>query len=403
MKSTSNLEIKAKKSVPMRNLGLACLGIALCTVAASAQVSEEQANPAGDTIDTSSTAPVAYVYVGGGDITAFSAASNGKLTKIPGSPFAASVGYLAGNGKFLFGSTLSSTDIETYAIEANGALRYVASENVVSPDGGCGDADQIFTDHSGETLYDMAYFGNDCSNNTYEQFSINQSTGKLTFLGDAGDDEEINGRMSFTKNNLFAYSADCYKTFPSIYGFKRSSNGKMTELNIAPEFPEAPANDEYCPWLAESDPFNHLAVTMGALDEYQDLVGPNVLATYTVSSSGKLTTSSTTKNMPAVEVGDNIMAMNTSPAGNLLAVAGNGGLEVFHFNGANPITHFTGLLTSSEVDQIFWDSNNHLYAIGTAANKLWVFTVTPTGYSQVSGSPYTVHSPQGMRVMTVAQ
>jgi hypothetical protein len=106
--------------------------------------------------------------------------------------------------------------------------------------------------------------------------------------------------------------------------------------------------------------------------------------------------------MPSVDVGDQINAMNTSPAGNLLAVAGTKGLQVFHFNGANPITHFTGPLTTTEIDEIFWDNDNHLYGISSNANKLWVFTVTTSGYSEAPGSPYSVHSPQGLRVMTLS-
>lgn len=402
MKTSKTFPIKAAESFNLRKPSLCGVSLALYAAVTIALAATAPTTFAAETGQTAAT-PVAYVYVGGDDITAYSAASNGKLTSIPGSPFTGSVSYLAGNGKFLFGSTASSTDIETYEVESNGALRYVASENAVSPDGGCGEAGEIFTDHSGETLYDMAYFGNQCSNNTFEQFSVNQSTGKLSYLGIEGNDNQINGRLSFTKNNLFAYSADCFRTMPSIYGFRRNSNGKLTQLNINPAIPDAPENDAYCPWLAESDPFNHLAVTLQALDENQNLVGPNVLAIYTVSSSGSLTTGSTTKNMPAVEVGENINAMTASPAGNLLAVAGSGGLQVFHFNGASPITHFTGLLTSAAVDQIFWDNNNHLYAISGAVNKLWVFTVTPTGYSQAPGSPYSVNAPQGLRVMTIAE
>ncbi|MGA2537906.1 MAG: hypothetical protein ABSF53_17965 [Terracidiphilus sp.] len=397
MKTTKISQVTASKPLSLRKMSLVCLGAALGTMAASAQAPQSS-----DNIDGPGTSPVAYVYVASDEIMAYSAAPNGQLKPIPGSPFSGNLSYLAGNGKYLFGSTQSSTDIDSYEVESNGALHYVASENVVSADGGNGDADQIFTDHTGETLYDMAYWGNQGSNNTYEEFSIDQSNGKLTFLGIAGDNEEINGRLSFTGNDQFAYSADCYKTYPAIYGFKRSSNGKMTELNINPHMPVASGSDWFCPWLAESDPFGHLAVSMGALDPNLNSVGPNYLATYTVSSSGNVTTTSTTKNMPAVSVGANINAMNASPAGNLLAVAGNGGLQVFHF-GANPITHYTGLLTSTEVDQIFWDNDNHLYGISSNANKLWVFTVTPTGYSEAPGSPYSVQSPQGLRVMTLSK
>jgi hypothetical protein len=86
-----------------------------------------------------------------------------------------------------------------------------------------------------------------------------------------------------------------------------------------------------------------------------------------------------------------------APSGKLLAVAGTGGLQVFHFNGAAPATKYTGLLTSSEVDEIGWDNSNHLYAIGNAANKLWVFTVTPSSYSLTA--QYTVNGPIGIVVL----
>jgi hypothetical protein len=34
-----------------------------------------------------------------------------------------------------------------------------------------------------------------------------------------------------------------------------------------------------------------------------------------------------------------------SPSGKLVAVGGTAGLQIFHFNGANPLTRATGLLT----------------------------------------------------------
>ena len=95
-----------------------------------------------------------------------------------------------------------------------------------------------------------------------------------------------------------------------------------------------------------------------------------------------------------------------SPSGKLLAVAGNagvvagtGGLQVFHFNGANPITHYTGLIARDEIDQIFWDNDNHLYAISHSASKLFVFTITPTSVIQAPGSPYTITNPQNITVL----
>ena len=122
------------------------------------------------------------------------------------------------------------------------------------------------------------------------------------------------------------------------------------------------------------------------------------LATYTVNSSGDLTTTSTAANMPKVLV-ENVDVMNMSPNGKLLAVGGSSGLQVFHFNGASPITHYTDLLTTDEVDEIHWDGKNHLYALGYAANKLWVFTITPTSHTQAPCSPYTIHDPGGLAVL----
>src|ERR1035441_6562125 len=86
-----------------------------------------------------------------------------------------------------------------------------------------------------------------------------------------------------------------------------------------------------------------------------------------------------------------IIDINMSPSGKLLAVGGSKGLQVFHFNGASPLTHFTGLLTSEDIEQVGWDNSNHLYALSVTHGKLFVFTVTPSSVSQAPGSPYTVY------------
>jgi hypothetical protein len=96
--------------------------------------------------------------------------------------------------------------------------------------------------------------------------------------------------------------------------------------------------------------------------------------------------------MPQVAVGS-ITDLNMAPGGKLLAVGGTGGLQIFHFNGASPITHYTGLLTTNEIDQFFWDNQNHLYAISKTAGKLYVFTVTPASYVEAPGSPYSINQP----------
>jgi hypothetical protein len=88
-----------------------------------------------------------------------------------------------------------------------------------------------------------------------------------------------------------------------------------------------------------------------------------------------------------------------SPSGKLLAVGGDAGLQVFHFNGSKPITHYTGLLAQDEIDQVFWDNDNHLYAISSISGKLFVFTITPTSHRQAPDSPYTIINPQNIAVL----
>jgi hypothetical protein len=127
---------------------------------------------------------------------------------------------------------------------------------------------------------------------------------------------------------------------------------------------------------------------------------PAQLATYSADVEGNLTTTSTRGNMPETLVGA-VKDLNMSPSGKLLAVGGTGGLQIFHFNGSEPIKPYTGLLTNDEIDQFFWDNQNHLYAISRTAGKLFVFTITPTSHSEAPGSPYTINKPQNIIVQPV--
>ncbi len=94
--------------------------------------------------------------------------------------------------------------------------------------------------------------------------------------------------------------------------------------------------------------------------------------------------------------------MDMSPSGQLLAIAGAPGLQVFHFDGASPITAFGApLLTSVNIDQLGWDNSNHLYALSYASGELYVYTVTPTSISQAAGSPYKVTGAYGIKGLIV--
>jgi hypothetical protein len=378
----------------MRKLTLIFLGLGLTCGAAPTQAH-------------SASGPSAWVYVTSrigttntSDVYGFTAASNGKLTLISTAPLATgNLSSMAVNGLYLFGSPLLGSSIDSYHIESDGKLSYASTIDASTPNKCNNTPGPVFLDHTGQTLYDFYYWGDSiCSNSVYQAWSINKSTGAMTYIGAADGNEELLNSLSFIGNNEFGYVSDCYHFDGAISGFKRSSNGALTEINLTYVQPTPPKGyDGYCPYLAAADPTNHLAIPVQLYQSFPGSPsGPYQLATYTVNSStGAVSTSSTYANMPSVKVGT-ITALAMSPSGKLLAVAGTSGLQVFHFNGAGPITAYTGLMSTAEMDQIFWDNDNHLYAIGNSTNKLAVFTVTPTSWSWVD--TYTVKEPVGLIV-----
>ena len=383
-----------------RTLLLALIGASASTVLASAQAMSSQTEVSNST--QASSSPVAYVYVSSYvsnnnlEVNGYSAASNGSLTPIPGSPFPDSITALALNGAWLFGveggtSTSSGQIIYSFAIASNGALSIHDQVNANDSDGWI---TYLYLDHTGSSLYAGYY----TTNNDYLAYSIDQSTGQLTFVNDLTGGPSNDSPLSFVGNNQFAYSSSCYHFAASIYGVQRASDGSLTYLNITPPYPAPPSGDFYCPWLAAADPTNHLAVALQPFTNNWVSAGPYQLATYTVDSSGNLTTSSTYGNMPKVLVGT-VYDYRMSPSGKFLAVGGSAGLQIFHFNGANPITHMTSLLTADAMYEVFWDNANHVYALSESTGKLYVFSVTATGVKQAAGSPYSIPNAASLIVL----
>jgi len=372
------------------------------TVPALSQVSLSQTEANWTTRPGNS--PVSFVYVSaaqesGFQVFAYSVAANGALTAVPGSPFPANANYLAGNGKYLFGT--NGVQIDSYAIGSDGALAQVASIDAQSlNDYDCGGPENLFLDRTGATLYDPDFLGNICANNAYQAFSIDQATGALTYLGAALASPAFNTPLSFTGENVYGYSSDCYRDMPGIFAYQRNSDSTLSQVQIAASIPTAPAGMFYCPLLSASDSSNHVAVPLLPINSSTlQQAGPSQIAIYTADASGNLSTSSTYSNMPTTGVGS-VNDIRISPSGTFVAVAGNSGLQVFRFNGANQISHFSGLLFGKEVDSLSWDNSGHLYAISTSAGKLAVLTVSSTGITLAPGSPYSIASPQKIAVVT---
>ncbi len=366
----------------------------IATVSAAAAVAQISSN----------SSPVAFVYVSSSpstnnyEINAFAAAPDGKLTAVSGSPFPAKVQSMAVNEQYLFGS--NGVDISSFSIAADGSLDKVATINAQKFNGyNCGGPTALFLDETGSTLYDEDFYGNICANNTYQSFAIDRFTGALSYLAASDPSVLFDLPLSFIGNNVYAYGSSSHEYGSWLFGFRRNSDGTLTDLNINPPMPVSKKGDFYVSYGAAGDPANHVAISVMPYNgNTWQPDGPAQFATYTAAASGNLTTRSTFSNMPVTAV-KYVSDFRMSPSGKLLAVGGTAGLQIFHFNGANPITHYTGLIARNQIDQIFWDNDNHLYAISRSANKVFVFTVTPTSVSRAPGSPYTITNLQNITVL----
>ena len=359
------------------------------------------------------------------EIRAYAADGSGQLAPLSGSPFNQSVASVTASGGYLVASTPSQPDINSYKIGSNGTLTLASQLNYAqqmgfqsSNDTTCSSAGGFIFDRSGQSMY--AAVGNyDCSNNNaIASFAFNSSNGSLSYLGNVNIGYESSAAISVLGNNNYAYSAlfdACM--YGGISSFARESNGLLNDspATITPEFgPSAPSGATssgvsqpiYRPGFTAADTTNHVAMAeypcfaVGGVDDTQVQ-----LATYTADENGNLSTADTSATMPTTTI--NPQRLEMSPSGTLLAVGGTGGLQVFHFNGANPITSFTGVLTTDTISQILWDNSNHLYALSQfqggpgsdfGSGKLHVFTITDTGASEAPGSPYTIAEPMSLAV-----
>lgn len=185
------------------------------------------------------------------------------------------------------------------------------------------------------------------------------------------------------------YEPEGFSCTPFFYA-GNNGNGPAVETS-----PQPPAGYGYYAPTGPitNDQTDHFAVAMAPVAApYFDCgsYGPTQLATYIVNPPENnigLIAKSAGENMPTVPGGVRNMVLN--PAGTVLAVATSTGIQFFHFNGAKPITEFTGIIgTSGYISTMSWDKDNYLYAINGASGRLHVYEATTKSVKEVSGSPY---------------
>ena len=149
--------------------------------------------------------------------------------------------------------------------------------------------------------------------------------------------------------------------------------------------------------LIGTDTTNHVAAFLSALDSSGNHTSlPLRLASFTIQADGTLTSTNTNDNMPTVLFAPGVVS--ASPDRTLIAIDQPGGFQLFHFNGAAPLTAFTPVITTSEqIGQFAWDNHSHLYALGDRGT-LYVFSITADGITQSQGSPYSIPGAQSLIV-----
>jgi hypothetical protein len=300
----------------------------LClVVCASPQAALAQFTPA-----ITTPTPVAHVYVQTSlGVNLYNASATGQLTLAAGSPFK-TVGLAVGtNGKYFISN--GTNYVHVYAMSSTGTFgKEVSNINTALYSGAeCGTTGPTVLDHSGQTLYVQhasSTISGDIVCSAFQSYRIG-STGQLTFVGNAEQGVDIHvgapTPLSISAQNIYAYDVYGYSLgFETSYvqGFKRTtSTGSLDQWNVAVSNP--PTYDASWTWMqlgVTADPTNHVAVSQ--IQEQGLPYGPFAfpqLASYTMDSSGNLTTTNTYRNMSSSQVYPAVM--NMSPSGKLLAVA----------------------------------------------------------------------------------
>ena len=391
-----------------------CLAM-FCAVPAFSQTSEA-------TPETTSTSPVAYVYVQTSKgVNLYDASAAGKLTLVPGSPFKTEGSMGGSNGKYFI--TVGTDYIHSYAVASNGAIGKQASEidtrNYYGSECGNNTGSRAVLDHTGQNLY-LMLINDQCM--AQQTFDITKGSGVLKFSGaavvsdfpaDALEDDDCCTPLSITGNDAYSYVVSEAGDFwnSSVLAFARESNGALVSrsFNEIDPTPEPGQGLTYFPPIAvAADPSGHLAALIyGAVNGN----GGYQLASYTVDEKGNIASTNTWENMPTVSTGSSLLPEDTgsvlsmSPSGELLAVKIQPGcqscdtpwgFQLFHFNGAAPAKPYSKVLLPNVIIwQMAWDSSDHLYALGWGSAEgqpleLYVYTVTPTSISEAPGSPYKI-------------
>jgi hypothetical protein len=393
----------------IRSLGLAATSVLILTLATAPQARAQSAPSAAANV---------YIQIQGpeGAIYGFTASSTGKLSALPGAPWNPAGVMIGITGPWFL--TLGEDLLHSYEMSANGSIEVMEQYDRDSlyaglysdyPGANCGSGpnsqNNAVLDHTGQYVYLLNV---DAGNGTcvaYQSWLLNHPndagdpnwdgyTELNTTAGQTADLPSILGNESFAYADLtLGNPGITHIHSSSVIGFQRESTGMLNLMQFHETDPTL-VGGAYAPYRPDASPTGSYLV----LQLYANGLGMGQLGSYTVDPSGNIASTNTTADMPTSPF--YITGTTFSPSGNLFvtyadngATAGAGnGIEIYNFNGAAPLTPNTALLSGTPIDQVAWDSSNHLYAISQSTNTLYVYTVTPTSVTQDTawsiGSPF---------------
>jgi 6-phosphogluconolactonase (cycloisomerase 2 family) len=340
-------------------------------------------NSGGSSGGRSQTA-IAYAYVGTvnrstAGIYGFSVGPDGTATAVPGSPATGPSSYVLTNSAFVFAS--DSANIASYTRGRDGSLKQSSTTYAVLSNGSEPWAIQAMSlDHTGQTLYAMENAGSD---DTYYFFFSIGPDGKITNTGKIGPNVNYVSPLVFSPDNNYAYGSGCFHIGWDITGFHRNSDGTLTRLDDRATNTAVPAyagtGQMYCPVREAISQNGYLAVADAELGTTTTGLGA-----YKINADGSLTF---VQNSTVATQLTSVRGMNFDPTGQYLALAGNGGIQMYQFMPQGTFTPVGGVQQpGTNYLGVQWDGDNHLYAISNAG--LHVFTNAQGVLTPASGSPH---------------
>lgn len=167
--------------------------------------------------------------------------------------------------------------------------------------------------------------------------------------------------ISYSSNDQFAYGVEGDCLANAFVAYRRTGTGNLVQdVEVAEVGPISdPNNGNYFPVMLTADNAGHLAVLVNLPFSNSRTIQ---LASYSIdNSTGAISSTDSYENMPQVSVVPR--SMSISWTGKLLAVGGEPGLQLFHFNGAAPASCYEKLLLPNiQIDQLAWDTSN-LYTL----------------------------------------